>query len=64
MAKKFAELAAQISPERRAKIDEKVRQAMAEMHSDSDGRPGLAGMQPVASQEEAGFIRERELASA
>jgi len=31
MAKKFAELRAQISPERRAKIDEEVKKAMAEM---------------------------------
>ena len=31
MARKFAELRAQISPERRAKIDEKVKKALAEM---------------------------------
>ena len=31
MAKKFAELRAKISPERRARIDEKVKQALAEM---------------------------------
>ena len=31
MARKFAELEAQLSPERRARIDEEVKKAMAEM---------------------------------
>ena len=31
MAKKFSELRAQISPERRARIDEEVKKALAEM---------------------------------